>query len=264
MDRLDQTPLWIIGVACVIALIIAHEFGYRTGRFVPEDGHSDARGYLVSSAVSLSSLMMAFTFGAAQTDFKLRQTLVADEASAIATAYLRVQTLEQPWLGQLSRSLLDYARVRGAFYRATDDRAELSRNDADTRRHQAHIWAAVRDVVRTNPPPSLSAPLVQAVNEMFVSADLRIAAQDVRVPPAVLLMLTVAGLASAALVGFVGSGKRRYAVILSAVLFIKVLAFCLILALDRPDSATVSVSQRPMDRVIAEIARSQASGETRR
>jgi hypothetical protein len=114
MDWVDRTPLWIVGLSCMAGLIVAHEFGYRAGRrFVPRDGHTDAKGYLVSSALSLASLMMAFTFGAAQTDFRLRQGLVSAEANAIGTAYLRIQTLDQPARDQLSQHVLRYARVRG-------------------------------------------------------------------------------------------------------------------------------------------------------
>jgi hypothetical protein len=259
MDWVDQTPLWIVGLSCMAGLIVAHEFGYRTGRrFVPKDGHTDAKGYLVSSALSLASLMMAFTFGAAQTDFRLRQGLVSAEANAIGTAYLRIQTLDQPARDQLSARVLRYARVRGGFYGATGDQAALSVNDARTRELQARIWTEVGDAARTNPMPTLNGPLLQSVNEMFDSADSRAAAQDIRVPPAVLLMLVIAGVVSAALVGFAGSGGRRYSVILVAVLFIQVLAFCLILALDRPDATTVKINQRPLDRAIAEIGRGEA------
>ncbi len=259
MGWVDQTPLWIIGLFCLVVLITAHEFGYRAGRrFVPRDGHTDAKSYLVSSAISLSSLMMAFTFGAAQTDFRLRQGLVSTEANAIGTAYLRIQTLEQPARDQLSLRLLRYARVRGAFYSATGHPAQLSLNDADTSRQQAEIWTAVSDLVRTNPTPTLNGPLLQSVNAMFDAAESRVAAQDIRVPPAVLLMLVITGVVSAALIGFAGSGGRRYSVIIVAVLIIQIMAFCLILGLDRPDATTVKISQRPLDRAIAEINQNEA------
>lgn len=264
MGWVDRTPLWIIGLACMIVLIIAHELGRQGGlRLVPKDGQTDAKNYLVSSALSLASLMMAFTFGAAQTDFRLRQELVSAEANAIGTAYLRVQTLEQPARDQLSSRLLRYAQVRGGFYGATGDKDALSLNDAETAAQQRQIWNTVGDIVRTNPVPSLNAPLLQSINEMFDSAESRGAAQDIRVPTAILLMLLIAGFVSAALVGFVGAEARRYSVIMAAVLLIQILAFCLILALDRPNATTVKISQRPMEKAMADIRRGEASKATR-
>lgn len=264
MGWVDRTPLWIIGLACMIVLVAAHELGRQGAmRFVPKDGHTDAKNYLVSSALSLASLMMAFTFGAAQTDFRLRQEAVSAEANAIGTAYLRVQTLQQPARDQLSSHLLHYAQVRGGFYGATGNEGASALNDAETAAQQRQIWSAAGDIVRSNPIPSLNAPLLQSINEMFDSAESRGAAQDIRVPSAILLMLLIAGFVSATLVGFVGAEARRYSVIMVAVLLIQILAFCLILALDRPNATTVKISQRPMEKAIADIRRGEAPKATR-
>jgi hypothetical protein len=247
----------------MVVLIIAPELGRLGGRrFASKDGNTEAKGYLVSSAISLASLMMAFTFGAAQTDFRLRQGLVSTEANAIGIAYLRIQVLEQPARDPLSARLLRYAQVRGAFYGATGDPAAAALNNAETKARQKQLWTVAGEAVRANSMPTLNGPLLQSINEMFASAESRSAAQDMRVPPAVLLMLVIAGCMSAALIGFAGSGGRRYSVILIAVLFVQIMAFCLILALDRPNPTTVKISQKPMDRVIAEIRQNEARDDS--
>ena len=91
MGWMEQAPIWIVGLIMVAGLALVHELGARAGRRLPsaiDDG--EGRAYLVSSALALLGLMLAFTFGAAEQRFNVRQRLVVDESNAMGTAYLRI------------------------------------------------------------------------------------------------------------------------------------------------------------------------------
>ena len=260
MGWVDQTPLWIIGLMSVLGLGLVHELGYELGRLTSKKfAQGDGKAYLISSVLALVGLMMAFTFNAAQINFRNRQDLVVAEANAMGTAYLRIQTLAEPWRGQLNQQMLRYVQVRGAFAEiGVGDPARLAANTAQTAAQGAQLWETVGLVVRANPVPTLNGPLLESVNKMFEGAASRRAADDIRIPPAVLLMLVISGFVTATIVGFAGATDRRYWVITAAVLVVEAMAFCLILALDRPNSYPVRVNQAPMERAIAVIQQSQA------
>lgn len=260
MGWVDQTPLWTIGLAGVLGLIGAHELGYRAGQYVDRrGGHTEGKDYHVSSILSLVALMMAFTFGAAQTEFRQRQELMVAESNALGTAYLRIQTLPQPWRDLLSGQMVRYADERGAFHDASGDPDELSRNGARTAAQQQRIWEVVGRAVEANLTPTLNAPLMQSINDAFAIAASRRAAEDIRLPTAVLLMLVTSGFVTTVIVGFAAAADRRYPYVTSAVLIVQIMAFCLILGLDRPGPSTVGINQAPMERAIAAIRQSEAA-----
>lgn len=259
MGWVDQTPLWIVALACLAGLIAAHELGYRAGRFLDRRrSHAAGKDHLVASVLSLVGLMMAFTFASAQTEFRQRQELVVAEANALGSAYRWIQALPQPWRGSLSRQMVRYADVRGAFYDSTNSPASLSRNSANTAAEQAKIWDTAGDAVRADVVPALIQHLVQSLNEAFAVAASRRAAEDIRTPIAVLATLVISGLVTTAVVGFAGGSHRRYPYVTIAILSVQVLALCLILGLDRPGTRTVRINQTPMDRAIAAIQQSEA------
>jgi hypothetical protein len=259
MGWVDQTPLWVIGLASVLGLGLVHELGYELGRHASKKlGIGEGKTHLVSSVLALVGLMMAFTFNAAQNNFRNRQDLVVAEANALGTTYMRIQTLAQPWREQLNQEMLRYLKVRGAFSGIGYDPARLAANTAQTAAQEARLWKTVGLAVQANSVPTLNGPLLQSVNEMFEGAASRRAADDIRIPPAVLLMLVISGFVTATIVGFAGATDRRYWVVTAAVLVVEAMAFCLILALDRPNSYPVRVNQAPMERAIAAIEQSQA------
>src|ERR1700761_847878 len=97
MAWLQDAPLWLIGLAMLAVLMVAHDVGIVVSRHWPPAADDTRNGYLGSAALALMGLLMAFTFSAAQERFNLRQRLVTAEANAIGTAYLRTQLMDQPY-----------------------------------------------------------------------------------------------------------------------------------------------------------------------
>jgi hypothetical protein len=205
--------------------------------------------------------MMAFSFSAAQSRFDLRQSMVGQEAVTIGTAYLRTQLTPPPWRDRLGGGMLAYANVRSGFFRAAEDPDQLAANLKAGDKAQQALWATLDDEISANPTSTVNITLIQALNEMFDAADLRLAAQRRRLPIAVLRMLAFFSLAVSGVVGFAGAGggSRRYFVVSGVVLALITLAYTMILDLDRPGSGTVRIGQGAMERTIAAIRQSEAA-----
>jgi hypothetical protein len=260
MNWLEKAPLWAIGLAILVVLAAVHELSAWAGRrLAGQRSQDDGRNYLVSSSLGLLALMMAFSFSAAQSRFDQRQAMVAQEAVTMGTAYLRTQLTPPPWRDQLGARLLAYAEVRAGFFKAAEDPDQLAANLQAGALAQQALWTTVDDQVRANPTLTTNIPLIQSVNEMFDAADLRLAAQQRRIPIAVLRMLAFFSVAVAGVVGFAGAGGggRRYYVVNGVVLVLITLAYCMILDLDRPGSGTVRISQGALQRTIASIRQSE-------
>jgi len=252
MAWLDHLPIWIIGLTLAASLVIAHELGFWLGRNLG-DGRLEVVGSTVGAALALLGLLTAFTFGAAQERFDVRQKLVVQEANAISVAYLRAQLIQEPWRTTLSQELLRYARLRAQF---PGPDAKLGRRSAIQRESSSRkgvIWREVQAVVRTNPTPSVNAPLVQSMNEMFELNASRVAARDNRVPVGVLRILVLFALVAALLMGLAAHADLRYRLVSTVVLILLTLAFGVILDLDRPDSGSILVDQSAMKAAVAEI-----------
>ena len=260
MGWVEQTPIWVIGLLMVGGLILVHEFGLRAGRrFTSKRADTEGRSYLVSSALALLALLLAFTFGAAEQRFGLRQQLVVQEANALGTAYLRAQLFEPPAREALSRQLLRYGELRMTWPEISGDPGRLKAFQRQSAEQQAAIWRTVGDAVRVNKLITLNGPLVDPINQMFDLAESRTAALEARVPLTVLRVLAIYAFAAAAIMGFGLANERRHEVVSSTVLLLLTLAFCLILDLDRPHAGSVRANQGAMERTVASIGQAETA-----
>jgi hypothetical protein len=116
-------------------MLLFLEIGRRAGlrRTKDSDGGGGGLGAVEGAVFGLRGLLIAFTFSGAASRFEARRQLVAEEANAIGTAYLRIDLLaadKQPAMRDLFRRYLD---ARLAVYRKIPDisaaKAELARAD---------------------------------------------------------------------------------------------------------------------------------------
>jgi len=269
MDLLDLQSLWLIGAASVIGLIAAQELGYRAYRFMrppsqepPEK--TDGINYMLSAALALLGLLIAFTFSMAVDRFEARRALVVEEANAVGTVYLRLQLLDEPARGTLSRDLIAYARARGDFLAAARTSPRLTRADEETARAGTQFWNDLAPVLKARPADTMSPALLGAANEMLDDAASAQAAMNAQLPDAVMTVLLIYALISAVLMGFaLGGGGRRH-LVASILLFVLVsMSISLIVDLDRPRRGTVQVSAAPFARAAAQIEAMEAARPAR-
>ena len=77
-----------------VGMLLCLEIGRRFGlRRVARSGDASGFGAAEGAIFALFGLLVAFTFSGAAVRFDSRRALIADEANAIGTAYLRVDLL---------------------------------------------------------------------------------------------------------------------------------------------------------------------------
>src|SRR6185437_12012829 len=187
---LERTPIWLIGFLILIGLIVAEQLGYAARRLTVSRGgpepSNESVGYIVTGALALLGLLVAFTFSAASDRYDTRRQLVVEEANALGTTYLRAQALDPAPRAALSPLISQYAHARDRWLQAGEDAAQIARAQAETEALQDRIWAATVADIRANPTATINPSLLQTTNDMFdVSASIR-AAFDGRLPISIL------------------------------------------------------------------------------
>jgi hypothetical protein len=173
------------------------------------DAAAKGAGPVEAAILGLLGLLLAFTFSGAATRFEARRQLVADEANAIGTAYLRVDLLPsdaQPAMRQLFR---DYLDTRIETYRTSEDLADVQAKLSRAAALQGKIWETAVDAFRRPESPTYAATLsLSALNDMIDITTTVVAATQNHPPPVVFALLAGLNLISALLVGYATSQTK--------------------------------------------------------
>lgn len=186
---------WIVELLLVVAaicllLLVANEAGFRLGRrHLRRDGKDADRGLgVIEGAVfALLGLLIAFTFSNAGGRFESRRSLIAEEANAISTSYLRLDLLGPELSAPIRPLYRDYLEHRIAESQRGD--VDLTQPQAlqGTDERQAAIWAAVVSALEQRGQPALAMPVLGPLNEMIdITATRRMAA--IVHPPAIVFV----------------------------------------------------------------------------
>ncbi len=242
----DAAPLWLIGILLLLLLILFFRLGvWLRGRGRHTEGRTDDEGYLLSAALALLGLLIAFTFSLALNRYDNRRNLVVQEANAIGTAWLRAGLVEGHSERHLQRSIARYADVRLDLPKSADD-LHVARIETYTTRMQSQLWREMKTDIASLPAP-IATTLITAMNEMFDIAASRKAEREARIPPDILLVLVLCTSMSAAIIGYVlGDTGRSHRIVTTILFALLTLALLMILDLDRPWRGTITVSQKPM------------------
>lgn len=214
----------VLFVAFFVALVVSLDAGRRVGRkaFGGDRAHPSGLGTVEAVTFGLLGLLLAFTFSGAAARLDTRRGQIVDEANAIGTAWLRLDTLPPN----------DQPKLRDAFRRYTDSRVatyrlfSTSSLDAALAEYtrstvlQQEIWtdavAACREV------PAATVVLLPAINSMFDIATTRLAATEMHTPGIVFVVLAVISVVCGFLVGYEMGGSevasRAHMVLLAFVL----------------------------------------------
>ena len=244
-------PLWAIGCAIFVGLILLAEIGFR-GALWQQRLHGVAPGtttddngrdYLLTAMLGLMALLLGFTFSLALNRFEGRRELVVKEANALESAWMYAQALREPDRAAVSTVLRDYAmvRVRWSESYAGRDQKELPQQ------LQSRLWAATMTAARNEPSFAVGRGLAESVSTSFDLATSRLAARTADIPDRVLNVLLLYVALSVMVLGQVSAtrdGLHRLSTWL--LLLLLTLALMIILDLDRTDSGAIMVSQQPM------------------
>lgn len=251
MFKLYDTPAALIAVAFLILMLVAVEVGHALGRRVDSaawETSSGAYSTLTGAVLGLLGLLLAFSFGMADTRYNARKAIVLKEANAIGTAYLRTSFLRPPVEAQAKNVIRDYVDAVVTYNGSGADRASETQALQRALALQDRLWALSTPAEAYLEPQGVRLSLFSAsINELIDVSSERKAARDNRVPDAVLLLLFVVGILSATMGGFAfGATRHRNLIVtLSFTVLVTMVVFT-ILDLDRPRRGLIQVDQAPM------------------
>lgn len=206
-----ELPIWAVVLLLFGALALAGETGFIAHRRFVDPTHKaeiSDEGYVLSAALGLLALLLAFTFSVALNRYDERRQMVVQEANAIGTAWLRAGLVGNDEGTQLQAALGDDAGTRLAMVRGGDDPSALAQADADGGALLKRIWnltATSTLAIRTTPQ---AASLTEAVNAVVDLNTSRKAALQTHVPQQVLALLIGYAIAAALILGYVLGGVR--------------------------------------------------------
>ncbi|HEY4030547.1 MAG TPA: hypothetical protein VGM25_09410 [Caulobacteraceae bacterium] len=244
MTWLDQTPLLAIEGGFVLLLLLSVEAGYRGYRWVrPKDGRKmTGQEFLLSAVLGLLALLLGFTFSLSLSRYEARRALVVQEANAIDTAWLRTQLLDEPYRGEASGLLKQYADARLAW-----SEGGVGHDLGPTQALQGKLAAAMQHATHGGAPPVVVGWVLTPLDDAFGLQAARLAARSTRVPDRVLAVLVLYSALSMVMLGYIlAINGHRHEVATGLLLVLLTLAFGIILDLDRPQGGAILVSQQPL------------------
>jgi hypothetical protein len=257
LNHMDQLiPALPFAVSLFIGMVVCLEIGRGFGkRKLAKDPQGGMSGFGVAEGAvfGLYGLLVAFTFSGAGTRFDTRRELIAEEANAIGTAYLRLDLLPADSQLALRRLFREYLDSRLEVYRRLPDidavRAELSK----CARLQVEVWAQA--VAATRLPgghPEAGKLLLPALNTMIDITTTRTMAARMHPPRIIFWLLFVLALVCSLLAGFeMASSKQRSWLHIMAFAAITVISVYVILDIEYPRTGFIRVDA--YDAVLREL-----------
>jgi len=261
---LFRFPLWLVAVTLVVLCVLAREVGSGLYRWRqkrrPDDAEAsaeDAQSHVVGPMFGLLAFILAFTFSIALDRYDNRRRLVAEEANAIGTTYLRASLFDEPYRSQLQSALREYAHTRIATSGVWDVR--MDERLAHTRALKDRLWALTREALLPIRETEQASYFVETMNQTLDVGTLRELAARNHIPTRILDVMLLYLLIASGMLGYVLQGKRGGRRQVSTVLLILfVIVITMILDLDRPQSGSIRVPQRALEELVAQLDRDAA------
>jgi len=201
----SETIAPLIALAFLAGMLILLEVGRRVGLGQIARHGSDARvgvGVVDGAVYGLLALLIGFSFSGASTRFDQRRTIVAREANAIGTAWLRIDLLPPERQEALRDGFRAYLDALLPSYANPGPPAAAYVEPPAVARAQEDIWAHA--VAATMDPSGERARMLflPSVNEMFDVVQEERLARRIHPPPIIFVTLAVTAFASALFAGY--------------------------------------------------------------
>ena len=187
-------------------MLIMLETGRRLGiHRRRRDTESDRSnfGAIESALFAVFGLLMALTFTGAASRFNEKRMLIADEVTAVQTAYLRLELLPNEQRLALRELFRHYVDSRLEVYRRMPDAQAATAEMAKAEKLQQQIWAnAVTATELPGAHRDAGKLLLPALNNMFDITTVRTMSLQIHPPTIIYVLLFSVGLACSLLAGY--------------------------------------------------------------
>jgi hypothetical protein len=252
----NSIPALPFAICMLVGMAVCLEIGRRLGLrwHRKADGAAPAFGGIESAVFSLYGLLLAFTFSGAPARLDARRHLIAEETSAIASAYTRLDllsTASQPLLRQQFR---DYVDSRLETYRLLPDLEAAKDSLARGRDLQKEIWVtAIAGSSSGDARPDAMKLILPSLNGMNDINTERTVASSIHPPMIIYALLFVLALVTSTIGGFGMGGSKRVSV-LHAMSFVlmAVLTVFTVLEIEYPRAGVLPV-ESSYDQVLIDL-----------
>jgi hypothetical protein len=247
-------PVLVIFVT-IAAILTAIEVGYRTGlrrRARARMSNLRESKAIETSVFSLMGLLIAFIFAGAAVRFDNRKILIAEEANAIETAYLRLDLLPPESQPELREDFRAYLLGRLAVTRDIPDLKAVDSNLKRSSVLQRKIWKKAVEASKGSSTPATQILVLSSLNQMIDVTTVRTVGMISHIPFLVILLLAVIVLLSSFLTGYSISayGARDW---LSAVIFAVAVSCATYVTLDYEYPRIGLIRTDPVDQMLIEV-----------
>src|SRR6516164_6027879 len=195
-------------------MLLMLETGRRLGigrRRQESDSDRTNLGTIESALFAVFGLLMALTFTGAAARFNEKRMLIAQEVTAVQTAYLRLELLPKEQKAALQELFRRYIDSRLAAYRRMPDAQAAAAEFAKSENFQTQIWEyAVPATEAPGAHRDAGKLLLPALNNMFDITTVRTMSLQIHPPTIVYVLLFSVSLMCALLAGYrMASGQYR-------------------------------------------------------
>ena len=245
---------WLIALVFAGAMFGCWVFGRRWGRRYSSETGEDPGTKFIDASMALLGLLLAFTFAIALGRYDQRRLAVVAESSALGDFYTCASLLQEPYCSRLQDVIRDHAQNQlnkpHETLRGADEKEATQRS----LQRFACMTNIANEAITAGTP--IANPLTFTLNNVTSSNASRLAMYQERLPWSILLLLFLAAVAPAYLIGEKQgatqkvhmSGSLSFIVIVALVVFV-------ILDLNQPHRGMIMVSQEPLARVIQSMSR---------
>jgi hypothetical protein len=203
------------------------------------------------AVLTLTGLLLGFTFSMAVNRYEHRRDLEIREADAISTLWQRSAALAEPTRSEEQRLIREYVPVRVEFLASGGSMNRLQVSLDQTNVLQGRMWAVASDYARSH-TDSITSLFLTAMGDSFSHSEERTAAFENRIPLAAWIILMLVATAAIVLVSVdIGS---RFSLLRFVLPVVVAAVLALMLDLDSPRYGWIAVQQNSMLRVAQRVA----------
>jgi hypothetical protein len=241
-----------------LGMLLLQEVGRRIGvhrRAKDPEGAGTGLGTIETAVFALLGLLIAFTFSGAASRFDGRRQLVAQEANAIGTAYLRLDMLAPDARSEQRQRFGQYLDSRLAVYKKLPDIEAAEQEWARGVALQGEIWSQAVAACRahSDSPPCLL--LLPALNEMIDITTTRKMSMMTH-PPTIIFVLLFGLALGCSLVAGYGMARSKQRSWIHMIVFAAMMAVTVFVIIDIEYPRVGLIRVEAADQVLVELRES--------